>query len=382
MMARILCFSKGGRQERLSLVHAGKAPRDFFYGTDRLIEQGYDVESLSSNIVYRPGIFNRLIHFKEQILSRLTKLGIRSGVIKHFSYQFSNANIAVSFTDGFSITLGHYFRDTSRIQSPYLIGCFHGLCDLEMKAPKALRPLVTKIIERSIRRLDHIAFFGPADRAYALERFTIDSERTSIIRFGVDTEFWRPSNSPPSDYIFSIGQDTNRDFMTLVNACVDVDIRIHTALPIVIPASRKNVTVVRGSYQWSSLTDVQLRELYQASMAIVVPLKDVYQPTGYSVTLQAMACGKPVILSRIKGLWAPDLLIDGENCLLVTPGDSYELANVIKRVSKDSALRKRLGTAARETILTHFSLELAAESAEKLIQIGLAAQSRGCFNER
>ncbi|OGT89673.1 MAG: hypothetical protein A2514_14865 [Gammaproteobacteria bacterium RIFOXYD12_FULL_61_37] len=373
-MARILSFSKGGRQERLALVRAGKAPRDFFYGTDRLLEQGYDIEQLSIGIAYQPGVLNHLIHVKEQMLSRLTRLGLRPAVIDHFRAEFSRADVALSFTDGFSITLGHYFRDIPPSRAPFLIGCFHGLCDLESKAPAALRPSVARTIERSLRRLDHVAFFGPADRSYALNRFGIHPERASIIRFGVDIEFWRPADTPSGDYVFSVGQDTNRDFMTLVNAEVDVPVRIHTALPMVIPASRRNVTLARGSYQQSSLTDEQLREMYQASMAVVVPLKDVYQPTGYSVTLQAMACGKPVILSRIKGLWAPDLLVDGENCLLVEPGNSREIADAINRLARDASLRQRLGNAAREIVLTHFSLAPAAASTEEIIKIGLAAR--------
>lgn len=356
------------------MVRAGRAPRDFFYGTDRLIDKGYDIQLLSSGIGYESGVFNRFVHIKEQIQSRLTRLGLRSGVIDHFRAAFSQADIALSFTDGFSITLGHYFRNVPQSRAPFLIGCFHGLCDMELKAPPALRPFVARTIEASIRRLDHIAFFGPADRTFALQRFGIPHERSTIIRFGVDTDFWKPVDTPPGDYVFSIGQDTNRDFMTLVNAEVDVAIRIHSALPIVIPSSRRNIEHARGSYQQSNLSDEQLREMYRASMAVMVPLKDVYQPTGYSVTLQAMACGKPVILSRIKGLWAPDLLVDGENCLLVEPGDSREIANAIDRVARDVELRHRLGKAARETVLTHFSLAPAASSTEELIKVGLAAR--------
>lgn len=376
-MARILCFSKGGRQERLELVRAGRAPRDFFYGTDQLIDKGYDIVPLSSGIPYEGGLINSLVHAKEQMLSRLTRLGIRAGVIDHFDAEFSEADVALSFTDGFSITLGRYFQSVPQTRSPFLIGCFHGLCDLESKAPAALRSWVARTIEKSIHRLDHISFFGPADRDYALQRFGIDPERASIIRFGVDTSFWRPADASAGDFVFSVGQDTNRDFMTLINAEVDVPIRIHTALPIAVPSSRGNVELARGSYQQSSLSDEQLRDMYQTSMAVVVPLKDVYQPTGYSVTLQAMACGKPVILSRIKGLWAPDLLIDGENCLLVTPGDVCEMADAIDRVARDTDLRQRLGSAARETVLRYFSLAPAAASTEALIKIGLAARPKG-----
>ena len=44
------------------------------------------------------------------------------------------------------------------------------------------------------------------------------------------------------------------------------------------------------------------------------------QPSGQSVTLQASACARPVVLSRTRGLWDPDRLRDGENVLLVPPG--------------------------------------------------------------
>ena len=377
-MGRILCFSKGGRQERLELVRSGGAPQDFFYGTNRLIELGYDITTLSNDISYEPGVCKRLLHVKEQIMSRLTRLGLRMGVIDHFHTEFSRADVVLSFTDGFSITLGHHFHNVPRSQAPILIGCFHGLCDLEARAPAAFRPWVARTIENSLRRLDHIAFFGPADRNYALQRYGINPEQTSIIRFGVDTGFWRPTDAPVDDFVFSVGQDTNRDFMTLVNAEVDIPIRIHTALKLGIPPSRTNITLTHGSYQRSSLSDEQLREIYQASMAVVVPLKNVYQPTGYSVTLQAMACGKPVILSRINGLWAPELLRDGENCLLVSPGDSLEIASAIKRLAGDPELRRRLGEGARQTVVDYFSLAHAAVSTESVIRIGLGLV--GCHN--
>ena len=44
-------------------------------------------------------------------------------------------------------------------------------------------------------------------------------------------------------------------------------------------------------------------------------LKNVFQPSGYSVTLQAMACGKPVILTKTRGLWAPEIFVNFKNCI-------------------------------------------------------------------
>ena len=375
-MPRILSFYKSGREERIALVRTGKAPRDFFYGIDYLINKGYDIKQLSSSFVYEPGMLSWFRGIKEKISSLLFGLVLRPGIINHFHLDFSLADQVISFTDGFSITLGHFFRSVPSSRTPFLIGCFHGLSDLDLRAPTILRPYMRRVIEKSLGRLDHIAFFGPADRSFAIEQYNIDPNKASIIRFGVDTDFWQPAGTSTGKFIFSIGQDPNRDFTTLVNAEVEVTIRIHTELPIAIPKSKRNIELTKGSYQKPSLTDEEIRRIYQESIAVVVPLKDVHQPTGYSVTLQAMACGKPVILSRIRGLWAPELLVDGENCILVTPGDSREIADAINRIIGDADLRQRIGLAARKTVLNHFSLHPSALSTERLFKIGFEARSK------
>jgi glycosyltransferase involved in cell wall biosynthesis len=120
------------------------------------------------------------------------------------------------------------------------------------------------------------------------------------------------------------------------------------------------------------MTDEALRRLYNRARAVIVPLKDVYQPTGYSVTLQAMSCGRPVILSAIKGLWAPELLRHNENCLLVPPGDAAALGAAIARIRADGALRARLGQAARATALAHFGLDRMGAATIALARRGLS----------
>lgn len=371
-MAEIICFDKGGRDARRALVAEGRAPREFFYGVMDLQERGYDIEQRSSAEPYT-GPLAALYRGVELAWSHLTRLGLRTHCLDEIQDKMRRARVAVSFTDGFSLTLGYYYRNICE-GAPFLIGCFHGLSDLENKPAAAMRPLVRRLIRRSLHRLDHVAFFGPADREFGITRYGLDRDKTSVILFGVDTGFWTPSVVPAEDFIFSMGQDPNRDFATLVGAEIDAPVRLHTALPVVVPPGRSNVTLSKGSYHKSTLTDEELRDLYRRALAVVVPLKDVYQPTGYSVTLQAMACGKPIVLSRIRGLWAPELLRDGENCLLVPPGDRAALAAAIARLAADPELRARLGRAARNTAEQYFNPAAAAASLEALIQHGLATK--------
>ena len=92
-----------------------------------------------------------------------------------------------------------------------------------------------------------------------------------------------------------------------------------------IKCYRENIVFSKGNFYKNGLTDLELRKLYQKSIAVIIPLKDVYQPSGYSVALQAMSCGKTVIITKNKGFWAPDIFKNYINCIFVRPGNINDL---------------------------------------------------------
>ena len=95
--------------------------------------------------------------------------------------------------------------------------------------------------------------------------------------------------------------------------------------------------------QVALLSDAEVREAFRSAAVVVVPVKDVPQPSGQSVTLQASACGRPVVLTRTRGLWDPEALRDGENVLLVPPADPDALAGAVGRVLADPAAGEAIG---------------------------------------
>ena len=68
-----------------------------------------------------------------------------------------------------------------------------------------------------------------------------------------------------------------------------------------------------------------------------------------TVTLEAMAMGRPVVASHIGGL--PDIVVDGETGLLVPPGDGLVLQQAIECLLADPALRERMGARARQRVV-------------------------------
>ncbi|HJQ70095.1 MAG TPA: glycosyltransferase family 4 protein [Blastocatellia bacterium] len=68
-----------------------------------------------------------------------------------------------------------------------------------------------------------------------------------------------------------------------------------------------------------------------------------------------MASARPIVASRLGQI--ADIIVDGENGLLVEPGDSDAMARAIERLAKDEALRARLGEAARRTVIERYTWE-------------------------
>ncbi|MDD1634595.1 MAG: glycosyltransferase family 4 protein, partial [Methanomicrobiales archaeon] len=64
--------------------------------------------------------------------------------------------------------------------------------------------------------------------------------------------------------------------------------------------------------------------------------------------LEAMSSGLPCIATAVGGV--PEWVQDGENGLLIPPGNPEALAVGILRLVRDPDLRRSLGTRARETV--------------------------------
>jgi glycosyltransferase involved in cell wall biosynthesis len=76
--------------------------------------------------------------------------------------------------------------------------------------------------------------------------------------------------------------------------------------------------------------------------------------------LEAAALGRPILASHVGGI--PDLVSDGEQALLVPPGDVSALAAGLSRLIDDPQLATRLGTEAQRRVREDFSLQAMVEA--------------------
>jgi len=95
-----------------------------------------------------------------------------------------------------------------------------------------------------------------------------------------------------------------------------------------------------------------VKNFLQASDIFVLPSLQEGMPNAL---LEAMACGLPPVATRIGGV--EDIIIEGENGILVKPGDAADLAAGLRKFLADHDLLETIASKAQQTIRDHYTLE-------------------------
>lgn len=358
-----------GRIRRLDGVRAGRVASEFFLGAVELMSRGHEVGLLETDWLERPSTLMQSVAdrlFRWQILpSRVS--GPVLGAVWERRDALRDYDVIVATATPIANAIGA-LRAVGLVKAP-VIGIHCGIVNyrhswLRRKANGfVLRRMWTQI-------------YGDGELESIRQQFGVRGDRVAVNQFGVDTSFWSPDGSMDGGYILSVGNDARRDYELLAEAARRIPERF------VVVTSRKieggvppNVEIRKGDWHAETLSDEELRSLYRGASLVALPLKDSAQPSGQSVCLQAMACGKPVVLTDTRGLWSRDMMRDGENVVLVPHGDADALVRAIRRVMDDPEERKRIGGCARETAVAEGSIEGFADRLEQACQAAVSESS-------
>ena len=105
----------------------------------------------------------------------------------------------------------------------------------------------------------------------------------------------------------------------------------------------------------------QLPSLYHSARALVLPTEFDSLPT---VILEAMACGTPVIASRVGGI--PTLVREPNTGLVVDPGDAHGIAEAVDAL-QDDVLAKRMALRARRAVERRYTSQLLGERTASIL---------------
>jgi len=314
----VLYVFRRKRKERLALYNRGEGPDEMLYGYNHLDPQRFLSIAIEGNDTQWTW-WHRFHYPVEVQISRVVGMGFSLHILLDNWRQIQCADIIIATVDscGLPVAMLKFLR----ILKQPVIYISQGLSDrFETTSPKSWKLILFRnIYSKFLNSIDRILVLGEGAVQPLVKHLSIKPEKVSFIPFGIDREFWTLDKSQTvRDYILSVGSDLARDYNTLLNAIGNYPLQIVTRLPVL---GRENQQVTVSS----NFTDIELRDLYRQARFVITPLQDVAQPSGQSATLQAMACGKAVILTETKGLWDSKRMRHLENCYFVKPNDSESL---------------------------------------------------------
>lgn len=208
---------------------------------------------------------------------------------------------------------------------------------------------------RVFRRADGLLMLSQQQCELLKSKYRIRGHVANV-GYYVDEHFFHPRYSVTGEYILAVGDDRSRDYETLVEAVrsvTDTPLTLKTRWRPALPAPQHVTFVDRR------LDDVEFRDLYSRAIIVVVPLHVTDSPGGVTALFEAMAMGKPVIVTESSV--SRDFVTHGHDAWVVPMNDAFALRDAIARLMSEATLRKSLATAARQTIETKFSSRHAAQ---------------------
>lgn len=210
-------------------------------------------------------------------------------------------------------------------------------------------------VPRSVRRADHVIAISDATRDELITLYGTPPDKVTAVPLGVDTRFDAQRDPaaeaalrarlaiPPGPFVLTVGtMQPRKNHRRLIAAVA----RLREPFPLVIAGGpgwgyddvRREVHRLGMAERVvfvGFVDDRDLPDLYRAAAVFAYPA--LYEGFGLPV-LEAMACGTPVVTSRVSSL--PE--VAGEDAaLLVDPLDVDGLAGALDRLLADDEARAR-----------------------------------------
>lgn len=211
-------------------------------------------------------------------------------------------------------------------------------------------PRLARAVDRLTGIPTRVDFAGAATYVFVSETLRGQGPplpRSTVEPSGVADDFVDPRPPQPWAWrLLSVGRiDPRKGIATAIEALLqlpEATLTVAGSGPAALLTELRELAARLGVEERVTFAGAVARDdlpaLYERHDAVVFPV--VWEEPWGLVPLEAMALGRPVTASGRGG--SSEYLLDGENCLLHTPGDAGSLAETVRRLAGDAALRERL----------------------------------------
>lgn len=269
-------------------------------------------------------------------------------------------------------------RAAERLQVPHVL-THH--CDLEIPVPagEVLVSLYRRTFERAT--LARTARVIATTRTYAATSRSLWRRQADVIPNPVDTERFHPQTDG-ADARARLGLEERRVALFVGRLThhkgVEEFVRAAEWTPpdvahVVVgdgPRRARLESLARASPAGKVVfagraTRDELPGLYAACDVFCLPSTSRLEAFGIAA-LEAMATGKPVVLSNIPGV--AELVDDGVNGLLADPVNARDLAEKMRRILDDAEEARAMGKRGRERVVERFTLPAVVDAVESVYE--------------
>ena len=277
----------------------------------------------------------------------------------------------------YDVLHSHYWLSASvaerlkeQLRIPHVV-TFHTLGEIKNRArPAEMEPEWRLEAERkAIALTDRIIVFTAEERANLERIYGVDPDKVKVIPGGVDLELFHPMSdeearrelgfsSQAKVLLFAGRQLPLKGIDILLGAMARLNGIGHLILVGGDSATVGETVRLRSlatklgigdKVTFTGMVDHGRMPLfYNAADVCVVP--SYYESFGL-VVAEALACGTPVVASRVGGLTT--LVNDGETGYLVDELSAAAFASCLERLLGDDELRRRMGDTARSSVMKY-----------------------------
>ena len=318
----------------------GEVPDASPYGLHKLADHGLDVTFGEATLGRTAGRVADSVRYRTAGLELVEGLAMARGS--------RDADVVLAYDErtGVPATLLPQHR-------PTVLGI--GWLTHRANAPRIHATLAAKAMQRAA------AVFTQCEPVLPIlhREWGVPRSRLHFVPVGIDTDFYalQPDPDPGTAVVVSAGEDRYRDHALLVAAVKQVRatipairLELATGLPVDLPGDLGTL--------YRERMDGRMRDLYRRSGVVAVALKPTSSGSGLTVVLEAMASGRPVVVTDNPGV---DSYVEhGVTGLLVRPDDADAFAAAIAALLSDPARRAEMGAAAALRARERFTSDVMA----------------------
>jgi glycosyltransferase involved in cell wall biosynthesis len=274
------------------------------------------------------------------------------------SRAYRRSDVVLCWTEFKGIPAG--FRSALTGGPPVVMGAAH-LTDPAGRTPRFLWAAA-----HALPRMRTIFVHSEAMVPVLRDIWGLPGVKLEYVPFGIDPDFFVPSSTGVDrNVITSVGDDPRRDHETLIKAVTrvrksnpSVRLELATNLPVTVPPDLGHVI--------SEHLGPRRREFYGRAALVAIATHPNVHGSGLSVVLEAMACGRPYVVTEAAGLTG--YVRHGEDGLVVPPGDVDAMARAMRELIADPDRADALGRAGRTRLERELTTDVQARELASVLR--------------